>query len=146
VWIDTPVKVAIKALNLLDTDAQKFRYPFQSRGRGPSFAPDAFRQVDLELLGNEVERAIEFLTRGILYRLAIDLKSYRDLEEAWRAEMASEEAEERLWPGLYTYSALDDSDPGESAAYLRRWELGSLEDRGAELLGDDDDAGDGDRF
>ena len=135
-WVGGQVSVAIKAIGMLDADAQRFRYPFQTKGRGPSFGPNQMLAINLSLLRKTVEQATLFLV-NVRATLQADIWTQAEVAEEWKAELRRMDEEEPE-SSLFTYSALPEDDSEATDRYLRDWDLGSLADRSAEMLDDGD--------
>jgi hypothetical protein len=140
-WLNNSVMTAIAAFDIFDVDAQRFRYPFQTQGRGASFkAGRDFRVIDLLRLREAVVGAVHFLLHGLRDMLNSDLQEVIDLNRAWQRELAEIQRKEHDSRRLFTYSAAAANDPDDLGEnYLLRWELGPASDRAAEMLDDGDD-------
>jgi hypothetical protein len=93
-WLGPAVNVAVAAFHLFDSNAERFRYPFQSRGGRASFEAGLDdRVINLPHLQKALDPAIRFLTDDLRRALDTDIEGRVALERAWKSELARIELE-----------------------------------------------------
>lgn len=123
---------AALAFDKFDEDGQRFRYPYLSKGRGPSWPRGSIRptSIDLAIVRSTVEPALDFLleTLGDWLSARVDLA----IEDSWIAGLWEAEAQARrvaaAWApwegdaggGLLAHDELTDDIKSESLSDLFR--------------------------
>jgi hypothetical protein len=80
---DPDVKAIILAVDQFDVDGQKFRFPYLTKGRGPSFVPPKKGQafIDLEGIKDTIEPALAYLIDGMDSWLEADMEAAQAMSE-----------------------------------------------------------------
>jgi hypothetical protein len=114
------VREAIQEVDAFDSDAERFRYPYLSRERGPSWPTGVDSQsIDVAAIRSELDPVLQLLLDGLGGWLEDEVARWRDLQaqEQRREEWAAEEAAWATRDHLETGIERPEESPGSRDTY-----------------------------